>query len=279
MNQRSYQEIQAKRAQLQSAQSELQELEDQIRTFEATVDDRLGNLLDLLSELKAETDELDAKLRNIRERRLFGEDLIRYLDGAPRSARPPNLKDLPPMILTRHNSDHKVVENTSSNQEQQIPDIRVLYRKLARRYHPDLARSDADRAMSNEQMAEINQAYQAGDIPTLMRLAGVSLPYGVNLPQPPVQFVGHPIAPMTEQDQLDLHIKTVRQEIARLSRLPIVKLSLDVKLARHQRRDLLGEMAYDLQRKVGRKIAERDYLQAQIKASGGIEGDSGISAS
>ena len=61
----------------------------------------------------------------------------------------------------------------------------MLYRRLARRYHPDLARNDADRAQSNDQMKEINQAYTAGDLRTLMRLAGMSLPYGVDLDQPP----------------------------------------------------------------------------------------------
>jgi hypothetical protein len=60
----------------------------------------------------------------------------------------------------------------------------------------------------------------------------------------------------------------VRQEIARLSNLPIVRLSLEVKLKRHQGRDLLHEMASELSYKVARKTAERDYLQAQIKVSG-----------
>jgi hypothetical protein len=46
-----------------------------------------------------------------------------------------------------------------------------------------------------------------------------------------------------------------------------VKLSLDVKLARHQGRDLLGEMQAELQYKVARKLAERDYLRSQISAS------------
>jgi hypothetical protein len=91
---------------------------------------------------------------------------------------------------------------------------------------------------------------------SLMRLAGFSLPLH-NLYQEPIpqtnRFTGQP---KTEHEQIEERLKAVRQEIARLSQLPIVKLSLDVKLARHQRRDLLGEMAYDLQRKVGRKIAE-----------------------
>jgi hypothetical protein len=61
----------------------------------------------------------------------------------------------------------------------------------------------------------------------------------------------------------------LRQQINRLSSLPIVKLSLDVKLARHQGRDLLREMEAELQFKVARKLAERDYLRSQIAANEG----------
>ncbi len=43
------------RQELQDAKAELEQLEKQIRVFEATVDNRLGDLLDQLSDLNAET--------------------------------------------------------------------------------------------------------------------------------------------------------------------------------------------------------------------------------
>ena len=124
---------------------------------------------------------LDGKLRRIREERLFGTDLMQYLDGAPQPTRPLNLVDLPPAELVNHNAVQANASRPQAATEQQAPDIKVLYRKLARRYHPDLARNDADRAQSNDQMKEINRAYSAGDLATLMRLAGMSVPYGVDL--------------------------------------------------------------------------------------------------
>jgi hypothetical protein len=72
---------------------------------------------------------------------------------------------------------------------------------------------------------------------------------------------------MTELERVNHKLHSLRLQISRLSSLPIVKLSLDVKLARHQGRDLLGEMAAELQYKVAHKMAERDYLKAQINAS------------
>lgn len=267
MSYREDQELKAAKHELQSAEAELDELNKQLRSFEAVVDDRLGSLLDQLSELNAETTLLDAKLRHIREERLFGTDLMRYLNGAPQPARPPDLSNLPPLGLTHRKAIHGTIDNPLSSPAVSIPDIKVLYRKLARRYHPDLARSDADRASSNEQMTEINQAYNAGDLPALMKLAGVGVPYGVDLRQTSMPPAKPYAEPRSELEQTEQKLKAVRQKIIQLSNLPIVKLSLEVKLARHQGRDLLREMAADLQYKVARKLAERDYLRSQIQAN------------
>lgn len=256
-----------KRQELEDAESELAELEKQIRVFEATVDNRLGDLLDHLSDLNAETAHLDEEIRMIREQRLYGTDLMQYSEGAPRPARPKKLTDLPPQVLTGLDKTQSAVDNPFA-QAIQIPDIKTLYRKLARRYHPDLARNPSDRTQSNRQMAEINQAYAAGDLTTLLKLAGTDIPYGVDLSQQNLNLDYLHDRSLTEAEQLERKIKAVRQRITRLSDLPLVRLSLEVKLARHQRRDLLYEMAAELRYKLARKTAERDYLQAQIKASG-----------
>src|SRR4030042_4629470 len=116
---------------LEDSKAELEVLEKQIQTFEAQVDARLGDLLDQLSDLNAETIALDEKIRQIREQRLFGTDLMSYNDGAPKPTRPPNLNDLPPMGIVQRDALHAPVDGAYSGM--QIPDIKVLYRKLARR--------------------------------------------------------------------------------------------------------------------------------------------------
>lgn len=252
--------------QIKDAEAELEELSHQLRVFENQVDAHLGRLLDQLSDLNAETAALDAQLRHIREERLYGKDRMQYTDGAPHPTRQPNIGDLPPHGFSNREAIHAKSEGSSTS-ERNIPDIKVLYRKLARRYHPDLARSDSDRAASNAQMIEINRAYDAGDIKTMLRLAGIGLPYGVQMPELPIEMRKSHSGPLNELEQAERKLKATRQQIARMSSLPIIKLSLDVKLAQHQGRNLLGEMAADLQYKVGRRLAERDYLQAQIKAS------------
>jgi hypothetical protein len=266
MNLRAQQELQTALSELQSAEAELEVLKGQLRSFETLVDNRLGSLLDELSELNAETLALDGELRRIREIRLFGTNLMKYLDGAPQPPRLQDLADLPPQVLVSHKEVQVNPSQKATQPNTQAPDIKVLYRRLARLYHPDLARTDADRAQSNDQMKEINQAYSAGDLRTLMRLAGMSLPYGVDIVQQH-QPEAFPNQTMTELEKTLHKLSGLRQQIIRLSSLPIVKLSLDVKLARHQGRDLLGEMVTELQYKVARKLAERDYLRSQIDAN------------
>ena len=265
MNRRLRQDFEQNRLQLQYSLAELDELQRQLRSFESLVDSRLGDLLDQLSELNAETFSLDAELREIREKRLFGEELIRYLDGAPRPARSLDSANLPPLDLPGRKALYAAPDGSALPPEAQ--NIKALYRKLAHRYHPDLARTDADRLVSTQHMIEINQAYQNGDLPALVRIAGITIPYGLTLPQPPLLAARHRPPQLSKQGEIEQKLAAVRGEIDRLSHLPILKLSLDVKLAQHQRRDLLAEMAYDLQRKVARKIAERDYLRSQINAS------------
>jgi hypothetical protein len=272
MNQKPYQELQNARDQLQSAEAELEALEKQIRNFEAQVDTRLGDLLDQLSDLNAETMELDEKIRKIREQRLYGPELMSYIDGAPQPARPPNLNDLPPMGLAQRSASRASLEGAALPGVE-VPDIKVLYRKLARRYHPDLTRNAADRLHSNAQMAEINQAYTQGDLAKLMNLAGLTTPYGVELPPSSIIPGRLQDKSLNDTEKIELKLKSVHQQIARLSNLPSVKLSLEVKLARRQGRDLLHEMATELRYKVARKIAERDYLKAQIQASGEFDAD------
>lgn len=51
------------------------------------------------------------------------------------------------------------------------PEIRSLYRSLARAYHPDLAQNDPDRQFRMEMMLRVNEAWEARDVSTLRALS------------------------------------------------------------------------------------------------------------
>ncbi len=254
--------IQAKRD-LSAARDELEALKKQIQSFEELVDSRLGELLDQLTALNTENLVLEGRLREIREQRLFGDQRMSYVDGAPAALPTPRLEDLPPPGL-----DLRLVElqpGRVAAPGYRLPDIKELYRKLARRYHPDLAGEQADQNRLHAQMVEINRMYAQGNLRGLMNLAGLTLPFWRDIPESkPVK------APLPEDDLAGTlaELSRARDEINQLRWLPSVQLSLKVKLRRHEGRDLLKEMAADLRYRLQRKQAMRDYLSAQIRASG-----------
>lgn len=256
--------LQEARRELQSAQAELEELRQQIHSFEAQVDATFGSLLDQLSTIRSEISFLNDTLHQIREQRLFGKDRIRILSGAPIPPRPGRWEE-PTVIEGFRPSTTSMPDDAAPSAQSRLPNIKQIYRLLARRYHPDLARSEAERLELNERMAEINQFYREEDLNRLMDLAGMEVPFYLKLSQAQTTKI-HQV-PLTELEQMQLETKEVQLQISRLSKLPSVKLSLEVKLAGVHGRDLLAEMADDLKRRLERKLAERDYLQAQVQAS------------
>jgi hypothetical protein len=62
--------------------------------------------------------------------------------------------------------------------------------------------------------------------------------------------------------------REIEAELSRLHLRPGVELSLDVKLAWRQGRDLLAEMAADLEQRIARRTVERDFLKPQFDQLG-----------
>jgi uncharacterized protein YhaN len=50
------------------------------------------------------------------------------------------------------------------------PELRSLYREVAKRVHPDFCRDAADLERRTRFMAEANRAYEAGDVDALQRI-------------------------------------------------------------------------------------------------------------
>ncbi len=132
-----------------------------------------------------------------------------------------------------------------------------LYRQLARRYHPDLARDQEEREIRNVQMAALNEAYEAGSLIELAALAGAGEVAGTD--QQLISVLEKELANVRRRTML------IQNELENLHNLPTVELSLQVKVARRSGRDLLAEMARDLKGQIARKTVERDFLKDQFE--------------
>ena len=250
-----YNQLRQAQEALAAAEAELAALQSELEQFEKQVDYLLGPLLDQLSALDAEVQALTSQLIDLREARLFGDRRASYTG--------PYFAHLPdPTVAEEDKNSTSPFATPPAGDATPHPgdpqaELKSLYRKLARRYHPDLARSDTERIQNTEQMTIVNQAYATGDLRTLRSLAGVFV-------QSSLPDYLRPSLPQSELERVQQRLHQVQAQIKHLETLPIVKLSLEAKLARRQGRSLLTEMIIDLRRRLGRKTAERDYLRAQL---------------
>lgn len=242
---------------IRAAEAELASLRASIESFEREVERRLGPAMDRLSALDAEIAAYLELIERHREERIY---------GANRAARGSYRK----RTTGRKSPSPDVPSGTAAEREEK--EIRALYRRLARRYHPDLGLSEEDRRLRTEKMAEVNAAYADRSLPRLRALA-----IGARAPDPPAPSPVPSSRALTPEDRLRAAIGRKRQrlaslqaEIGSLQRHPSVQLSLDVKLALHEGRDLLGEMAADMKAKIARRQVERDYLHSQLVQLGMI---------
>ena len=254
------------RAALEQIQSDLIEAEAEltdrlaeVNAFEFEFEARVGHLYDKLEALEVEIERYMDRLQIMRHKQTFGYAHLPVDRQYQRAWQtPPTSAPTPPIQPPTPASE---------------AEIRRLYRQLARRFHPDLAVDELDRARRTEKMAAINNAYAARSLTELIALA--------QEPDTVIQ-TGQPRFGPTEaqlvqvlQDELarcQRRLGEIERELRQLPQRPSVQLSLEVKLAHHWGRDLLGEMTAELEQKLARKTVERDMLKAQFDQLGPEQG-------
>jgi hypothetical protein len=227
-------ELERQRALLASLGLERAELELELATLTAELAqfDRLCRFR--LAERYAQLDELRARLAEVRARKTPERPAARVeADQAHEKARqsaseipregepePPRTRFLP--------SD----------------DLKALYRKVVRLVHPDLACSETDARRRHELMVAANEAYAVGDEDRLREiLASAS---GLV----PIQTAADVDAALAEVlcsiESVRKRIAAITGEIASLRRSDLCQFMMRASEAEEQGRDLLQEMAQDL---------------------------------
>ncbi len=241
------------------AEAELADFIAEVNAFEFEFESKVGHLVDKLSALEAEVDDYLHRIKSLRNEQIFGssyrtvEDQYRRTwQVPPKSAPTPPPEPLPPATEA---------------------EIKKLYRQLARRFHPDLASDEADRAYRTDKMQAINDAYAARSMIELMTIANTPDNILVGSPVPREKTDEEMVKALQgEITRCQRRIQEIKMTIQNIHNQPSVELSLEVKLARRQGRDLLAEMAAELERKIGRKSAERDMIKAQFDSLGPEDG-------
>jgi len=236
-------------ADLIDAEARLADALAEVNAFEFEFEARVGHLWDKLEALEAEVERYQDRIQLLRKGYLPVERQFQRAWKAPAKDAPrPPARPADPA-----NEAH----------------VKRLYRQLARRFHPDLAADNADRARRTELMAAVNNAYAARslvELETLAREADV----GIYIEQAGRGQTERQLIQALQEElvRCQRRMREIEREMRSLHQRPSVQLSLEAKLARRQGRELLAEMAADLERRVARRTAERDMLKAQLDQLG-----------
>ena len=219
----------------------------EIRKFDALIEARLGALETELEILDIQIRSYQEQIYQVQQAEMF-PNWVDYSKRVNANQPPPASKNFRPDTTARPETE-----------------VRQLYRELARKYHPDTAFDDLDRQYRHEMMLRINEAYANGDLAELRKHARgmVHIPIGQENQQPPRYHSS------LEQVEAELvacqtKLRETRAKIEKLRFHPSVQLSLSVKLAWRQGKDLIGEMAKELQEKINQKTQVRDALIEEL---------------
>lgn len=246
------------RPQLIEAETTLADRLAAISAFEYQVRARLEALSRRLDALQREIDELRARLRHYQEDWFDSDDF----PMGNRAGRDTWHFDNDAGAAASGGYRYHVASTAPARplEADQADALRTLYRRLARRFHPDLALDESDRTYRTDLMMAINAAYSAGDLEALERLA--------------LEPDSTPREPGTDRqlaESLEREVNRCRRRLAeigrelqRLERHDSARLMQRAEEAAKRGRDLLNELATDLRRRISEKMVEREVLQNQL---------------
>ena len=238
-------QLAALRGRLVERERELGQLRAQLRTFESRYFRQVGTLY-------AELDELEARIAE-REVDLYDSDAARKRAEEARQR-------------AQETHDAALGEDDEEEEFDPAPNLKALFREVAKRIHPDFARDEAEQKHFTLLMARANQAYRRGDMETLQRLmddyrevtgalAGESTAVELLRVMRQIQHAERDIAALdAEQEAL------LTSEIA--------QLHLDAEEAAREHRDLFTELATRVREQVAEAKRRFEFVDRQVTAHG-----------
>jgi hypothetical protein len=221
-------EIELKRVALAEERTALQKLQNEVAAFAKQYDRMIG-------PLEAELDGVRQQIEALQTRPVVDHSSIwgpgyssfeESFDAKYRQSQNPTIK-----------APRSAVNDDT---------LRALYRKLARKYHPDTTTDPDEKARLTIIMAQINAAYRARNIDELHAIDGEK-PKGQKITPPVVEPTGPHELTYSDlikiAEGLDAEIAWTRSEHSRLMSGPLMSLKIEASIARSQGRDLLREIA------------------------------------
>lgn len=239
---------------LTTLEQECNELESDMADFE----ERYNRIIKpIANQIEAAKSALD-KLRDLQLMQQMGEKL--KVENLWRSAKNTQSADEEPLPY-----DDEILPSAEKPSASRHSHIKKLYRQLARRYHPDLAKNEEERERRTKIMSMINTAYQEQDLDSLEALDEAT-------PQQQSEAINSqtPLAVMLlrrlQQQFHDLAVRTrnLKEHRHNLRYGPMMELKIEDSFAKARGEDLLTSLAEDMQNEYWGYIKELDELRQLV---------------
>ena len=255
-------EITAKREIIADLSEDVSSLKNELAIFEAEYHGRIGVLYVKLDELELAIKEYLKRIE------LLKNGDIRNLVELERTIEEQFKSDYERLKeekeeAEQYSEEYEKVREKPKLDEESEKKLKSLYRELAKKYHPDMARTPEDKEKFHKIMAEINQAYNDRDLEKMEELA-------IRLKYPEKVFVKESLEEeferlLRESEKLDEIISRLEDELDVIRNSDTFKFKINVDEAGAEGRDLLKEMEDGLKTKIGQKETELERVKQEFK--------------
>jgi uncharacterized small protein (DUF1192 family) len=226
-------ELERKKQELTERESELSERELELATLGAELFQFEIKYHTLIGKLYVEIDRLQAEIALKKARRYPSDSSVeKEAERLSEKARE-----------TRR--EYESVINEPIRVRDLSPELKALYRSLAKKFHPDLTLDPEEKIQRSSIMIKINQAYMRGDYDGLKQLAE-------ELEISPEAIPGKDIASQLVKvirkiSQIDKRLQTIRAQIIAIKETPLTILWQQYKTAVGRGEDLFVKLAFELE--------------------------------
>ena len=230
--------IEAKQRQVEELTIAIETLKSEVNVFERRYNAHISNYYFELDKVELEMKEYRLRLQ-LRRENVSEEEIEARVEACFRSSR------------ARVEAYETVNDSEPTPQADKLPDTKAkhlqhLYRKLAKRYHPDKAMDAKEEERREQLMPLINRAYHEQDIETLERLSLGETE--LHVPEKTAPEKRRTL--QTELRRLNRAASQLRLEINRVKAGRTYQLKQQVENAKESGTDLLTILAKDLERKI-----------------------------
>jgi chromosome segregation ATPase len=233
---RKREELVAIRSTLAERELELVDLRSQLAAFEGRYLRQVGTLYAELDEWKARIAELQARLDPSAAANATAEESREQARQTYEDA---------------HSTQSQAPDFTPT------PDLKRLFREVAKRIHPDFAKDAADLDRRTRFMAEANRAYEAGDAEMLQRILdehqGVDAVEGEGIGAELIRII-------RQISQAKDRLSAIENALAALQTSEIALLKKEAGERQQAGGDLLAELATAVKEQIERAKTEHESL-------------------